>query len=130
MIRRALLIGLVAGIPFSGCLADEVLFEQDLMPTIKRRCGACHITGDEPGKMALVPGKAYASLVGQDSVELPTMKRVAPGEPEQSYLMHKLQGTHVEVGGNGARMPFHQGPLPASQIEQIRLWIAQGAPDN
>ncbi len=107
----------------------EVSFEKDLMPTLKRRCGACHITGDEPGKMALVPGKAYEYLVNADA-EAVAMKRVAPGEPDNSYLIHKIQGTHLEVGGNGVRMPFHQGPLPQKQIDQFRRWIEQGAKNN
>jgi len=128
--RCSLLLAAVIGIPSYGCLAaDEISFEKDLMPTIKRRCGACHITGDEPGKMALIPGKAYASLVDQPSVEAP-LKRVEPGAAERSYLVHKLQGTHLEVGGSGVRMPFHQGPLPAKQIQQVRDWIDQGARNN
>lgn len=99
------------------------------MPTLKRRCAACHITGDEPGNMALIPGKAYGYLVDVDAVSL-AMKRVLPGDPEQSYLMHKIRGTHLEVGGNGVRMPFHQGPLPQKVIDKFRLWIEQGALDN
>jgi len=110
--------------------AAEVSFESDLMPTLKRRCGACHITGEEPGKMALIPGQAYAALVNQPSVEAEGMLRVTPGDPGQSYLIHKLEGTHADVGGSGARMPFHQGPLPAKQILQFRDWISAGAPDN
>ena len=107
----------------------EISFEKDLMPTLKRRCAACHITGTEPGQMALVPGKAYDFLVNVDSVEA-KMKRVAPGDPGQSYLIHKLQGTHLDVGGNGVRMPFHQGPLPQGEIDRFRQWIAEGADKN
>jgi hypothetical protein len=107
-----------------------VSFEKDLMPTLKYRCGACHITGNEPGKMALVPGKAYAALVGAESVEVPSMQRVAPGDPEASYLIHKIQGTHLDVGGQGVRMPMHQGPLPSAIISQFRAWVAAGAPNN
>ena len=124
-----LLISLASTTLAAGDEGTEVSFEKDLMPTLKRRCGACHITGDEPGKMALVPGKAHDHLVNADAVEV-AMKRVAPGEPDDSYLIHKIQGTHLEVGGNGVRMPFHQGPLPQKQIDQFRRWIEQGAKNN
>lgn len=80
--------------------------------------------------MALVPGRAYASLVNQQSVEVPDMKRIAPGDPEASYMVHKLEGTHLSVGGNGVRMPMHQGPLPKSMIAKVRAWVAAGALDN
>jgi len=110
--------------------AEAVSFQDDLMPHIKRRCGACHITGDEPGKMALVPGKAWSSWVNQPSVEGPALLRIAPGEPEQSYVIHKLRGSHIEVGGVGVRMPMHQPPLPSKLIAQFEAWIEQGALDN
>lgn len=126
-----IVFALVVGfLPAAAILADEVSYEADLLPILKRRCGACHITGQEPGNMALIPGKAYDALVGKDSVELVSMKRVQPGEPDNSYLIHKLQGTHVEIGGTGNRMPFHQGPLPKKHLEQFRAWIAAGAPRN
>lgn len=133
---RILLSGLALTASSLVCMAADdvpvdqaVSFESDLMPILKRRCAVCHITGNEPGEMALVPGKAYAYLVDVDSVET-AMKRVAPGNPDRSYLVHKLQGTHLDVGGNGVRMPYHQSPLPEAQISSIRLWIEQGAKNN
>ena len=110
--------------------AAPVSFQGDLMPTIKRRCGACHITGDEPGKMALVPSRAWQSLVGQPSVELPSMLRISAGKPNESYVWHKVNGSHREVGGSGARMPMHQPPLPSAFLVLFEQWIEQGAPDN
>ncbi len=127
---RIAVLGLALGSFSVGLPASEVSFEKQLMPTIKRRCGACHITGDEPGKMALVPGKAYASWVGVAADELPTMMRIAPGDPDGSYVLHKLNGTHLDVGGSGVRMPMHQPPLPASFIASVTAWIEAGAPNN
>lgn len=105
---------------------EKVSFEAEIMPILKRRCAACHITGEEPGKMALVPGKAYAALVEVDALDA-AMKRVARGDPDASYVIHKIDGSHLEVGGSGVRMPMHQGPLPDAQIALIRRWISQGA---
>ena len=126
--KRLLTVTLALASPLST--VAEVSFEQDLLPTLKRRCGACHITGDEPGNMALVPGRAYDSIVDKTSVEAKGMLRVAPGDAKASYLFHKVQGTHLSVGGSGVRMPMHQPPLPASFIERLAAWIEAGAPRN
>jgi len=61
---------------------------------------------------------------------LPAMKRVNPGEPQSSYLTHKLWGSHREVGGSGSRMPQQQPVLPKSVQEQFTNWVLAGAPDN
>ena len=120
--------------PLADILAAVVIekpvsFTKTIMPVLKRRCAACHIMGTEPGKMALIPSKAYEFIVNVDSVEV-AMKRIAPGEPEKSYLLHKLQGTHLDVGGMGSQMPLHQGPLPLKDLNNFRLWIEQGAQNN
>ncbi len=48
---------------------------------------------------------AYAMLVNALSVEVPTLLRVSPGNPDSSYLIQKLEG-HAAVGG---QMPLGQG---------------------
>jgi hypothetical protein len=62
-------------------------------------------------------------LVNTSSVEVPSLKRVLPGNPDQSYLIQKLEG-HAAVG---AQMPLGMPPLPQSTIDVIRQWIANGA---
>jgi hypothetical protein len=79
--------------------------------------------------MALHPGAAYATLVGVPSVDSPLL-RVKPGEPEQSYLIRKLEGTHIDAGGKGLRMPMDGVPLSDADIATIRQWVEQGAADN
>ena len=50
---------------------------------------------------------------------------MAPGDPENSYLIHKLEG---RPGIVGVRMPRGTGPfLTAGQITIIRRWIELGA---
>jgi hypothetical protein len=54
--------------------------------------------------------------------------RVIPGDPENSYLIHKLEGRPDIVG---ARMPLPSGPyLSDGQMRIIRRWIEIGAPNN
>lgn len=107
----------------------EVSFSADITPLLKRRCAVCHITGEEPGRLSLVPSRAYANLVAVAS-EQSALRRVEPGQPGNSYLYHKLVGSHVEAGGEGARMPFSAPALPPAQIALFYSWIEQGAGDN
>ena len=109
---------------------ETVSFQADLLPVLKARCAVCHMTGKEPGGMALTPDNAWPDLVSQDAFGAAGWQRVAPGDPDASYLMHKLWGSHRSVGGSGSRMPMHQPALPKSVQEQFASWILAGAPDN
>ena len=106
-----------------------VSFSETIAPMLKSKCAICHLTGQEAGNLALHPGAAYANLVGVKSSETGLM-RVKPGAPRESYLLMKLQGTHLDRGGSGGRMPLGGAPLSPQVIEQISAWIAAGAPDN
>ncbi|MCC4114827.1 hypothetical protein LLG90_05620 [Aromatoleum toluclasticum] len=109
--------------------AQQVSFARDIVPVLRTRCATCHLTGDEPGGMRLYPAAAYRSIVKVQSKESP-LQLVAPGDPAGSYLLHKIEGTHLEAGGNGVRMPFAQPPLEDETRERIHAWIADGARDN
>jgi hypothetical protein len=53
---------------------------------------------------------------------------VIPGDPENSYLIHKLEG---RAGIVGARMPFNSPAyLTDGQIKVIKRWIEDGAQNN
>jgi hypothetical protein len=80
--------------------------------------------------MNLGSGQTFASVVNVASLELPSMNRVTPNQPDNSYLVHKVQGTHLGVGGNGSRMPLGRSPLSQGEIDLIRAWIAAGARPN
>lgn len=109
--------------------AAAVSFSRDIVPLLRTQCATCHMTGMEPGNMALHPGAAYANLVNVKS-PVSGLFRVVPGKPEQSYLLMKLEGTHLDHGGKGVRMPFGVPPLPQKVIDQIAAWISQGAKNN
>ena len=86
-------------------------------------CAACHAGSSAPLGFRLDDGFSYSMLVNTASVEVPALLRVAPGNPEQSYLIQKLEG-HAAVGG---QMPLGQAPLPQATIDVIRQWISNGA---
>jgi hypothetical protein len=86
-------------------------------------CAQCHAGSSAPLGFRLDDGFAFDMLVGVASIEVPTLQRVSPGNPDQSYLIQKLEG-HAAVGG---QMPLGQSPLPQATIDVIREWIANGA---
>lgn len=92
------------------------------------RCSFCHTGGSSslPGAMNLSAGNAFANLVNVGSRESPGMMRVAPGDPANSYLVRKIEGTNT----TGQRMPLGGPFLDADTIARIKSWIASGAPDN
>jgi len=93
---------------------------------------SCHGDGSASGSLDLSDGASYASMVGvppaNDAARAAGLLRVAPGDPDHSYVLLKLQGTLA--AGEGARMPLIGPPLPASTIDTIRRWIAAGAPET
>jgi hypothetical protein len=86
---------------------------------------SCH-GGASPQEGMSLLAPAAGALIGVASSEVPALMRVAPGDPDASYLLQKLERAMPAVG---VRMPPDQ-PLAANKIEAIRLWIAAGAHDN
>jgi hypothetical protein len=86
-------------------------------------CTACHAGGGAPLGLRLDEGNSYAMLVNEPSVEVEELLRVDPGNPDDSYLIQKLEGT-AEFGD---RMPQGGPPLPSETIAVIRQWILEGA---
>lgn len=86
-------------------------------------CTACHAGSTAPQGLHLDAANSYDQLVGVPSVEEPSILRVAIGDPDNSYVIQKLEG-HA---ASGAQMPFGGPPLPASTIAVIRQWISAGA---
>ena len=86
-------------------------------------CTACHAGGSAPQGLHLDEANAYTMLVGVPSNEVPSVLRVKPGDPDNSYIIQKLEG-HAAVG---ARMPFGGPYLDDATIAVIRQWITNGA---
>lgn len=104
-----------------------ISFSADVQPIFTRSCAksGCHVVGTAFSGLVLEPGQAYANLVGVQSAEDPTLKRVEPGRSDLSYIIRKLEGT-----GFGDRMPADGLYLPDAEIQLIKDWIDQGALEN
>ena len=78
-------------------------------------CSACHgYMGAHSTVMSYTPGQASLALV-------------AAGDSSQSYLYHKIAGTHSSVGGSGSQMPKGSAAMSAADIATVEQWINDGA---
>ena len=125
MIRPALVPTLLVALTACGTTS----YEADVEPAITRSCASagCHFgTTDNESGLDLSEGNGYDAMVNQPSTQAP-MDIVTPGDLENSYLWHKINGTHLEAGGEGDPMPPEAGSLSASDINLIEDWIVSGA---
>lgn len=81
--------------------------------------GGCHEGASSAAGLDLSAGNTVANVFGVPSVQIPAMDLVEPGDPANSYLLKKLEGT-----GLGQRMPLSGGSIQAATIEAVRDWIA------
>ncbi|MCA9774152.1 MAG: hypothetical protein KC466_17175, partial [Myxococcales bacterium] len=89
-------------------------------------CTQCHFGDPEfaPQGLSLDEEHAYDLLVGIASTEKPEYQRVESGNPDDSYLIRKLEGGPDILG---TRMPQFGEALEPEVIAAIRQWITDGA---
>jgi hypothetical protein len=87
----------------------------------------CHAAGSSPSGLVLEAGQSYGNLVGRPAAENGALDRVAPGNPDGSYMILKLRG---DPAITGERMPLGGPYLTSDQIAGIAAWIRAGAPNN
>jgi mono/diheme cytochrome c family protein len=86
------------------------------------RCIGCHTGAAPAGGMNLTADSSYKYTVNVPSGACATLDRVEPGDPNNSCIVRRIEGTVTP------RMPLGGGPLSPADITKIRNWIAQGAP--
>ncbi len=104
----------------------------DIQPIFTSSCAlsGCHAGISPQQGMNLSAGISHANTVGVASNQSPLL-RIMAGNPDSSYLVHKIQGTQGTVGGAGSsRMPRGRSPLSQADIDRIRAWITAGALNN
>lgn len=131
---RTVLLIFVA-VLFFGCEHADPLEPAGLEPTLESiqtnifntSCALsnCHAGQNAPMQLNLSEGAARANLVGVESREVPSLLRVDPGNPDDSYIVIKIEGTDPRL--QGARMPLNMPALDAEEIAVVREWIAEGA---
>jgi hypothetical protein len=128
------------GTPRPSCKSqvpgNPVSFTNNIQPIFNRSCAlpGCHLPPTLNGGQNLAAGAAYGDTVNVNSTQRPGLKRIKPGDSNNSYLFRKITGQDI----SGVLMP--QGcpstPLNGAQcltpdeIEAIRTWILECAPQN
>lgn len=72
-------------------------------------------------------GKSHAAIVGVASEQAAGMTLVVPGDPDQSYLLWKIEGA---AGIEEEGMPKGSGSWDPDSIALVRAWIEAGAPSE
>lgn len=107
----------------------EVSFFADVAPILQSKCApGCHEPGGEWALQDLL-NSPYFALVDVPSNQV-ALDKVEPGSLDLSYMWHKLNGTHDQVGGVGLAMPKNEDPLDDFELQIIATWILDGAPNN
>jgi hypothetical protein len=144
-------------VPASTDLTSATSFQNDVMPIFLNSCSfsGCHNMPSDMGELGAptiflgsktVPAAnsgVFADIVGVASTELPTMQFVKPGDPANSFLMHKADGDQCLFTATcaalpaslglppcGDSMPMGQALIDVSSRDTIRRWIAEGAMNN
>ena len=87
-------------------------------------CSECHGPVAPSAGLQLNADASFAAIVGVASTEVPSLMRIEPNDPDNSYLIQKLEGTQAV----GAQMPLGGPPLAQDTIDFVRQWISDGAP--
>lgn len=106
----------------------------ELMPTLSSiqrlvfnpSCVSHHGLDDAAAGLNLAEGHAFKNLVNVRSNQV-MLDLVRPGDAENSYLIHKLEGRE---GIEGKQMPLGASPLTAADIAVIKAWIDSGAEED
>ena len=77
-------------------------------------CSSCHSGANPAANLDLDAAHSYNDLINVPSTEQPTIVRVKPGDPTDSFLVQ-----HIQKEGDGAS---------ASDLSFIEQWITAGAP--
>ena len=87
----------------------------------------CHDIGSQSAGLVLEEGLSHSNLVSVASSEVSSLFRAEPNNPDDSYIVIKLEGTDPRI--MQAQMPL-LGSVTSADIQAIRDWIANGAPDD
>lgn len=116
-------------------------FSADILPTIERECSdpkGCHgFDRTDSVDLDLTHTAAYRELVGHESEVRAGAMRIAPENPEASFVLDKLSGRlrHDE----GKRMPLdavtgapiEPSPISSAFVNELLVpWIRAGAKND
>ncbi|MBJ95450.1 MAG: hypothetical protein CMP23_13390 [Rickettsiales bacterium] len=115
---------------------EPVSFSAQVLPIFLDHCADCH-TLKGLGKLYLTSQQAYEQLVGVPNLlNYQDLPRVQAGDPQGSYLIHKI----LDCGASDPLWGYFQAPMPPPLPDSVPLepeeiaiiwsWVAQGAENN
>ena len=118
-----------------------VQFARDVIPIFGQSCAFSTCHGSNVGTANGVflgkdPARVHTAIVNVRGDQLTTMSFVTPGNPRESYLMRKMDGSQCALdpqctgGSCQGSMPKNQPVLEIASRDVIRRWIAQGAKND
>jgi hypothetical protein len=123
--------------------STTLTFMGDIAPLFGLACAAspaCHMNGAHPPDLGTMADAATirANIVGMNATEVPSMKYVVAGDPQNSWLMRKVEDANPGCGlmctpeanfpaSCSTQMPQIPPLLTASDQGKIRDWIKAGA---
>lgn len=151
MITSALLAAMLAGCAGSGddnadngggngCeppATPTVFLSTNVQPIYDVSCAlaGCHLGAGSPGGINLAAGASWDATVDVKAVQRPKLFLVEPGNPDDSYLVRKIEGG-PDIAGDlmprGCPGAGENGAvcLTLDDISAIRQWITECALDN
>lgn len=158
--RAALILSVASLLFLGGCSKDEkscaddpppasfdahqptVSFAKDVMPIFGQSCAFASCHGSASGSANGVflgggdPALVHQAIVDVRSTKLPTMPLVKAGDPRESFLMRKMDGSQCALDPQctesdcGQSMPKNDALLSSDARDTVRRWIAQGAKND
>ena len=118
-------IVLVTILLLSGCVKEgrQVSFRGDVQPILRSNCVECHVPPNGEGYL-----KTGLSMATYDDLMRGTIYGpvIVPGDSRHSILNMLVEGR----ADPSMRMPHGRKPLDTEEIENLRLWVEQGALNN
>jgi len=110
---------------------EEIITLSSIQSIFTQNCAlsGCHVGANALMGLDLSEGQTHASIVGKQSMEVPALQLVSAFNPDESYLVMKLEGS-PRIATGTLLMPIGRSPLDQEVIDRIRAWIADGALDN
>ena len=117
---------------------EHGFFAEQVRPILERVCSGCHSETSPEANMSL-GGHITSADVVKGLVNVQTMHggqfvRIAPGDPDHSWLYLKVSGQAANAGCMGTMCnaevmpPTGQVTLSTTDLSTIRQWIQSGAP--
>lgn len=109
-----------------------VSFKQDVLPIFQAKCNACHYRGGAVSVYLDDPFDPKLGVIDRENDFPATENRimVAPGKPEESFLIDKVTAETLDKDIAGDVMPYIFPPITEAEREAVRTWIEDGAKDD